>query len=124
MHLDRIGRGVMEFDLARGETTPIVPMLAALWPSSAQICRRKTETDVFPLVPVIGSNDFGLFAEECRRDARQTKPGIGIGDECARRAFRRPANVRRAQHRHSAARTASAMNALPSARVPASAANR
>ena len=30
----------------------MVPMLAASWPSAAQICRVKAATEVLPLVPV------------------------------------------------------------------------
>ena len=35
-----------------GETTPMVPMLAACNPSALQICRVKAATEVLPLVPV------------------------------------------------------------------------
>ncbi len=35
-----------------GVTSPIVPTLAAAWPSRVQIWRTKEATEVFPLVPV------------------------------------------------------------------------
>ena len=60
VQLDRIGRGqVAVHDMVPGATRPIVPRLAALWPAFSQICRRKTVTEVLPLVPVTAATVRG-----------------------------------------------------------------
>ncbi len=108
-----------------GATTPIVPMLAALWPSSAQICRRKTETEVFPLVPVTAAITFGCAPKYCRGDARKSKPGIFVCDEAHAKRLGDVGRMFGVPSTATAPRfTASDMNARPSARVPGSAANR
>ncbi len=45
-----------------GETSPMVPMLAAAWPSRSQIRRVKAATEVLPLVPVTAAIVAGCKA--------------------------------------------------------------
>ena len=54
----------------------MVPMLAASWPSAAQICRVNAATEVLPLVPVTAAIVFGWRAMEARRRERERAPHV------------------------------------------------
>ena len=51
--------GQLYSPLAGVRMRTIVPMLAASWPSAAQICRVKAATEVLPLVPVTAPTTRG-----------------------------------------------------------------
>ena len=56
-------------------------MLAASWPSAAQIWRVKAATEVLPLVPVTAAMVVGLARIEARRRERQRAPHVGGAHE-------------------------------------------
>ena len=54
----------------------MVPMLAASWPSAAQIWRVNAATDVLPLVPVTAAIVSGWRGMEARRRERERAPHV------------------------------------------------
>ena len=94
-----------------GDTTPMVPMLAAAWPSAAQICRVKAATEVLPLVPVTAAIVCGLARIEfaprpapargadwrpSRTARRRQRRRRMLADDRRRRRPRPPASTKRA----------------------------
>src|SRR3954454_5023692 len=68
-----------------GETSPMVPMLAAAWPSCCQIWRVKAATDVLPLVPVTAAMVVGCRGKNLAAAGASARrvfgvPTTGTGD--------------------------------------------
>ena len=102
-------------------TSPIVPMLAALWPSADQICRVKAATEVLPLVPVTAAivagwrgKNFAAASASARRTLGTWTSATPSGSASARSAITATAP----------AASACGTKAAPSCLVPGTATNR
>ena len=100
----------------------MVPMLAASWPSAAQICRVNAATEVLPLVPVTAAIVSGLARIEARRRERERAPHVVGAHErdVVGKLLRRAAAMTAAAPAASACGTKD----RPSALVPGTATNR
>ena len=117
-----IGSGVVRlpFRPPPGATRPIVPRLAALCPARSQIWRRKTLTDVLPLVPVTAATVRGCRAKyraDINASARRGSSTRMIGIVYSPGSDWRPVRIAAAP-----ASTACGMNFAPSDLIPGSAA--
>src|SRR5262249_33627311 len=99
------GSGVVSepYTAASGVTSPIVPMLAALWPSADQICRVNAATEVLPLVPVTAAivpgwreKNLAAARPSARRTLGTCTSATPSGTAIARSAHTAPAPAARA----------------------------
>jgi len=71
------GLAAMEAPVRFGDTSPMVPMLAACSPSAAQIWRVKAATEVFPLVPVTAAITAGWRGENFAAASASARRALG-----------------------------------------------